>query len=85
MAIWLKIKGYVIAIGSALAAIFGVYMYGRKRGSDDTKVEMERADNEQARKIEDAADRVRRADGNNATPIERLRKYKRLRDAESDL
>jgi len=76
---------WILSIAGVVAATLGIYAYGRKRGSDDTKVEMERADNEQARKIEDAADRVRRADGNNATPIERLRRYKRLRDAESDL
>ena len=38
------------------------------------------ADNAQARKIEDLADKVRRADGDNRTAIERLRVAKRLRD-----
>ena len=71
---------WILSIAGVVAATLGIYAYGRKRGSDDTKVEMERADNEQASKIEDAADRVRRADGNNATPIERLSKFNRIRD-----
>lgn len=80
MAIWLKLKGYVIAAVSALGVIWGIYMYGRRRGSEDTQIEHERANIKKSREIEDAADRVRRADGNNLTPIERLRRYKRLRD-----
>lgn len=80
MAIWLKLKGYVIALVSALGAIWGIYMYGRRTGSQDTQIEHERANIKKSREIEDAADRVRKADGNNATPIERLRRAKRLRD-----
>ena len=80
MAIWLKFKGYIVAVMGALTAIFGIYMYGRRTGSQDTQIEHERANIKQSREIEDAADRVRRADGNNFTPIERLRKYKKLRD-----
>ena len=85
MAIWLKFKGYILAFGAALTALFGVYLYGRHRGSEDTEIEMERADNANARKVEDAADRVRRHDGGGASPVERLRKYKRLRDISDDL
>jgi hypothetical protein len=80
MAIWLKLKGYILALGAALTAIFGVYLYGRRTGSQDTKIEHERANIKKSREIEDAADRVRRADGDNATPIERLRRAKRIRD-----
>jgi hypothetical protein len=80
MAIWLKLKGYVIATVSALGAIWGIYMYGRRTGSQDTQIEHERANIKKSREIEDAADRARRADGNNHSPIERLRRYKRLRD-----
>lgn len=80
MAIWLKFKGYIIAVMGALSAIFGIYMYGRRTGSSDTKIEHERANIKKSREIEDAADRVRRADGDNFTAIERLRRYKKLRD-----
>lgn len=80
MAIWLKIKGYLIAAVSALGFIWGIYIYGRRTGSEDTQIEHERANIKKSREIEDAADRVRRADGNNLTPVERLRRYKRLRD-----
>jgi len=85
MAIWLKFKGYIIAVMGALTAIFGVYMYGRRTGSQDTQIEHERANSKKSREIEDAADRVRRADGDNYTPIERLRRYKRIRDVSDDL
>ena len=80
MAIWLKLKGYIVAVMGALSAILAIYMYGRRTGSRDTQIEHERANIKKSREIEDAADRARRADGNNITPIERLRKYKRLRD-----
>jgi hypothetical protein len=80
MAIWLKFKGYIMALSAALAALFGIYMYGRRTGSQDTQIEHERANIKKSREIEDAADRVRRADGDNATPIERLRRSNRLRD-----
>lgn len=85
MAIWLKLKGYVLAAVSALGVIWGIYLYGRRTGSQDTRIEHERANIKKSREIEDAADRVRRADGNNLTPIERLRRYKRLRDFEDGL
>ena len=80
MAIWLKLKGYIVAVMGALSAILAIYMYGRRTGSRDTQIEHERANIKKSMEIEDAADRARRADGNNITPIERLRKYKRLRD-----
>ena len=77
MAIWLKFKVYILSIGAALVAIFGVYLYGRKTG---TYKEMERqaeADRKQSREIENAADNARDID---ADPLERLRKHKKLRD-----
>ena len=80
MAIWLKLKGYIVAIMGVLSAILAIYMYGRRTGSQDTQIEHERANIEKSREIEDAADRVRRADGDNHTPVERLRRYKRIRD-----
>lgn len=80
MAVWLKLKGYIVAVMGSLSAILAIYMYGRRTGSNDTQIEHERANIKQSREIEDAADRVRRADGNNITPIERLRRYKRIRD-----
>jgi hypothetical protein len=85
MAIWLKFKGYIVAVMGALMGLWGIYMYGRRTGSQDTKIEQERANIKKSREIEDAADRVRRADGDNYTPIERLRRYKRIRDVSDDL
>jgi hypothetical protein len=80
MAIWLKFKVYILAITGTLSALFGVYLYGRNRGSTDTKVKIERADHAKAKQIQDAADRARRADGDNLPAIERLRRANRIRD-----
>ena len=80
MAIWLRFKGYLIALAGALLGVLAIYLAGRKQGYDSAENAMREADNAQARKIEDIADRVRRADGDNATAIERLRVAKRLRD-----
>ena len=85
MAIWLKLKGYIVAVMGALSAILAIYMYGRRTGSQDTQIRHERANIKKSREIEDAADRARRSDGDNHTPIDRLRRYKRLRDIENDL
>jgi len=80
MAIWLRFKGYLIALAGALLGVLAIYLTGRKQGYDSAENAMKEADNAQARTIEDLADRVRRADGDNATAIERLRSAKRLRD-----
>ena len=78
--IWLKFKGYIIALASVIASVVAIYWAGRRQGYNSAENDMREADNAQARKIEDIADRVRRADGNNRTAIERLSKLKRLRD-----
>ena len=80
MAIWMKFKGYLIALAGAVLGVLSVYFIGRSHGHNKAKTDAREADNAQARKIEDLADRVRRADGDNATAVERLSKHKRLRD-----
>jgi hypothetical protein len=85
MAIWLKFKVWIVAIGAAIAGIIGVYFYGRKSGSMQEAQRQTEKDIETARDIQDAADRVRRADGDNVDPIERLRTYKRLRDIKNNM
>ena len=80
MAIWLRFKGYIIAATGALLSVIAIYLAGRKQGYNDAENDVREADNAQARKIEDLADRVRRADGNNVTAIERLRSARRIRD-----
>jgi hypothetical protein len=80
MAIWLRFREWIIAVGAAMAALVGIYMYGKHSGSlKEMQRQMEK-DRDTARKIEDAADRARRSDGDNVDPVERLRQYKRLRD-----
>ena len=80
MAIWLRFKGYIIAGLSAILGVLAIYLAGRKQGYDSAEQDVREADNAQARKIEDIADRVRRADGDNRTAIERLRSARRIRD-----
>ena len=80
MAIWLKFKGYLLALAGAVLGVLAIYLTGRKQGYDSAENAMREADNAQARKIEDLADRVRHADGDNRTAIERLSKFKKLRD-----
>jgi len=80
MAIWLRFKGYIITVAGAILSVVAIYLAGRKQGYNDAENDVREADNARARKIEDLADRVRRADGNNVTAIERLRIAKRLRD-----
>lgn len=77
MAIWLRFKFYILSIGAAIAAIFGIYFYGRKNGAFQEMERQAEADRKQARNIENAADNARDID---ADPIERLRKHKKLRD-----
>jgi hypothetical protein len=84
MAIWYsvieKTQKWFLSVAGVVTAVFGIYLYGRNRGSTDTKVKIERADHAKAKQVQDAADRARRADGDNLPPIERLRRAKRLRD-----
>ena len=80
MDFWLKFKAQIIALGAGLAALVGIYWAGKRSGAKDERIEQERADVEQARRIQDVADRARRADGDNLPPVERLRVAKKLRD-----
>jgi hypothetical protein len=85
MAIWLRFKAAILALGAGLAALFGVYLYGRSTGKQDTKDKIERADHAKSRQIQDAADRARRAEGGGLSAADRLRKYRKLRDWSDDL
>lgn len=78
--IWLKFKGYIIAFAGVITSVVAIYWAGRTQGYDKAKTDAREADNAQARKIEDVADRVRHADGDNRTAIERLRSARKLRD-----
>ena len=78
--IWLKFKAYIIGIASLLTTLLAIYWAGRTQGYNSAENDAREADHAQARKIEDVADMVRRADGNNVTAIERLRVARKLRD-----
>jgi hypothetical protein len=78
MAIWLRFKSWIIAVGAAVAAIVGVYMYGRHSGSLRELQKQAEADRKKARGVEDAADKARRTPIDD--PVGRLSDRGRLRD-----
>ena len=80
MAIWLRFKAYIIAFVGIISSVVAIYWAGRTQGYNSAEQDVREADNAQAKKIEDIADRVRRADGDNSTAIERLRSARKLRD-----
>lgn len=75
-----KTHKWILSIAGIVTAAFGIYLYGRQQGSLKEAQKAAEKDRQNARRIEDAADRARRADGDNLPAIERLRKHKRLRD-----
>lgn len=75
-----KFQKWILAVVGVFGSALLIYGYGRHRGSKDTEQEIREEDYDKAQKIEDAADRVRRADGDNMPPIERLRRANKLRD-----
>lgn len=78
--IWQRFQTWILSVAGVIGSALMIYAYGRHRGAEDLEIEMERADHDKAQKIEDAADRARRADGDNVPPVERLRKFRKLRD-----
>ena len=80
MAIWLKFKAYIIALGALIVGVIAIYFSGKRDGVQNEFNRQSQIDNNQARKIEDAADRARKHDGNNVDAIERLRRAGKLRD-----
>ena len=83
--VWNKIKGYVLGAVGAVLGSLSVYFIGRRRGAKDEQNKQFRESVKQSRKIQDKADKVRRADGGGLAPVERLRRYKALRNWSDDL
>lgn len=84
MAVWLKLRAYVIAAVSAVLGALSIYFIGRRSGITHAQQKAQRADYEASRTIQDKADRVRRAT-DKLPAISRLQRYKRLRDFSDDL
>ena len=78
VAIWLRFKSWRLAVGAAIAAVIGVYLYGRNSGSLREMQRQAEKDRETSRKVEDAADDARKRDIGD--PVKRLRDSQRLRD-----
>jgi hypothetical protein len=78
MAIWLlKFREWIVVALAAISAVVGVYLYGRQQGSYREAQKAAERDQQNARRVEDAADKARTVDGD---PVDRLRKSKRIRD-----
>ena len=80
MAIWLKFKAYIIGFVGIVVGVLAIYFSGKRDGVQNEFNRQSQIDNKQARKIEDAADRARKYDGDNIDDIERLRRAGKLRD-----
>ena len=78
--IWLRFKGWFLAATGVILGAVSIYFVGRRDGYSSAESDAKEADHDKARKIEDLADRVRRADGDNGTAIERLQRSRRIRD-----
>ena len=78
MAIWLlKFREWIVVALAAISAVVGVYLYGRQQGSYREAQKAAERDQQNARRVEDAADKARTVNGD---PVERLRKHGRIRD-----
>ena len=75
---FVKVKGWVIAVGAGIAAAIGIYLYGKHSGSLREMQRQAETDRKTARKVEDAADDARKRDIGD--PVKRLRDSGRLRD-----
>jgi hypothetical protein len=77
MAIWLlKFREWAVVALAAISAVVGVYLYGRQQGSYREAQKAAERDQQNARRVEDAADKARTVDGD---PIKRLRKHNAIR------
>lgn len=77
MAIWLiKFREWIVVALAAISAVVGIYLYGRQQGSYREAQKAAERDQQNARRIEDAADKARTVNGD---PVKRLRKHNAIR------
>jgi len=74
------LTGILAGAIAAIVAVFGVYFRGKSQGKRTARADAERADNERATEIEEAADSARAAHVPGADADERLRAAGHLRD-----
>lgn len=77
MAIWLiKFREWIVVAVAGISAVIGIYLYGRQQGSFKEAQKAAERDQQNARRVEDAADKARTVDGD---PVKRLRKHNAIR------
>ena len=69
---------------AAVATIWGVWVAGKRKGSQEAAQKAQKADMDRAREIERSADEIRRRNANRS-PDERLREHGGFRDGEDNL
>lgn len=60
--LWAKLKGYLAAIGTALAIIAGVFLCGQRAGRSAAKDEQAAANAKATKKAEDVENEIRNLD-----------------------
>jgi hypothetical protein len=60
--LWAKLKGYVVAIGTALAILAGVFWYGQRAGRSAAKDEQAAANAKAIKKAGDVENEIRNLD-----------------------
>lgn len=60
--IWLKIKGYLATIGTALAIIAGAFLYGQRAGRSSAKDEQAAANAKAIKKAGDVENEIKNMD-----------------------
>ncbi|QNP81842.1 hypothetical protein [Agrobacterium tumefaciens] len=60
--LWAKLKGYLAAIGTALAILAGVFLYGQRAGRSAAKDEQAAANAKAIKKAGDVENEIRNLD-----------------------
>ncbi len=60
--LWAKLKGYLAAIGTALAILAGVFLYGQRAGRSAAKDEQAAANAKAVKKAGDVENEIRNLD-----------------------
>lgn len=60
--LWAKLKGYLAAIGTALAILAGVFLYGQRAGRSAAKDEQAAANAQAIKKAGDVENEIRNLD-----------------------
>jgi len=72
-----RFQSWIVGVLAAFSAAVGIYLYGRQQGSLREAQKAAERDRQNARRVEDAADKART---NTGDAVDRLRQHGKLRD-----